>query len=382
MELHGVPTYDIVVDQIDGKGFDAGTAVTIDCNGGLTLKGTVAEKRVDDFLNTMHMRVVGGKNGMWKAAKAKGYMQPSAFVRDVVNDLVNASGESLSSQTDQSFLGTNLAAWMTTARSVSESLDVLLEIVAPDKGWRILADGTIWIGSESWPSSSDEYTLLNHIPADASYELGVDVPTIVPGVNLGGIGQIGIIEHRITGNTIRTFAWSQLDEDRGVAESIRAMAKHALAKIDYFTTYDCTVKSQSADLSTVDLNPPSDLTEISGLQRVPLLHGLPGCKVQVPNGQTVSLGWYRGDPRNPYAAMWKPGDVTRIQLGGNTDAARKGDHSDCGSWLFTFGAGSGAATLDIQYTDPDGNVTHLPSGSGTVTSKAKLTEGSSKVGLG
>ncbi len=383
MPLQGVPTYDVVIDQASGGGFDAGTAVTIACDGGLSLVGTVAEKRAGDFLDTIHVRVVGGKNGMWKTASAKGYMQPGALVKDVLDGFTKDSGESLSSATDSGFQNTNLTSWMVTTRPVSECLDVLLQYVAPDSGWRILDDGKLWIGAEQWTSSSDEYTLLVHSPTDAHYELGVDVPTIKPGIDLAGVGKVALVEHRITGEDIRTFVWTQLDTDRGDAASITAMAKHALANIDYFTTYDCTVKSQSGDLATVDLNPPSDLKEIGGLQRVPLLHGLPGCKVQVPNQVTVSLGWYRGDPRLPYAALW-PNDcgLTRLQLGGNTDAARKGDHSDDGTWVFTFVPGTGGATLSIVYTDPDGGVTTLGSGSGSVSAKGKINEGSSKVGLG
>lgn len=388
MELYGIPTYDIVIDQVDGSGFDAGTAVMISCDGGLTLKGTVADKRAGDFLDTIHVRIVGGKNGMGKTATAKGYMQPQALVKDVVGDLFNTAGETLSSDSDQTIQNTNLSAWMTTQRAVSECVDVLLEYAAPDAGWRILADGTVRIGKESWPSSNDEYVLMNHDPVEARFDLGVDVPTIVPGVNLNGVGQVAIVEHRITADATRSIVWVQVGVDRGFGESIRLLAKHALAKIDYFAFYACTVKAQSADLSTVDLNPPTDLPLIGGLQRVSLRHGLPGCKVKVPTNTNVMLGWDRGDPQFPFAALWTGGtDVTRLQLGGNTDAARKNDPISHGTIQITFtpATGTGVATggaLVVVYTPGDGSATQTITTAGTLTIDEKILSGSSIVGLG
>lgn len=387
----GVWTADITIDQPDGTGFDEGTSVTIACDGGLSFVGTVAP-RTGDFLDVRHLRLMGGANGMGNAAKPSGFMQPGALCKDVINSLTKASGESLSSKTDQSFLNTNLMAWMITDRSCAANLDVLLGIVAPSSVWRILADGTLWIGAESWPTSNDSYVLSKRDPIDAHYELAVDVPTIVPGVNLGNanaigfsdaIGNVAMVEHHIEGDSVTTWVWNDLIAQRGEAAAIIDLAQHATANFDFSAMYDVTVKSQSADLTTVDVNPPASLTKIDGLQRVPLLQPFPQCKVQVPNGVNVRLGWYRGNPQFPFAALFLSGDsVTRIQLGGNTDAARKGDHSGAGTWLFAFVGGTGGATLSVTYTDPDGSVTVLGSGSGTVNAKAKLTEGSSVVGLG
>lgn len=381
MPLYGVWTADLVIDQPDGSGFSAGTSVEIKSADGFTLNGTVAPDREGDFLDAVHVRVLGGVGGMGTTATPKGYVQPSAFVRDVVNGLLNDAGESLSSTVAQSLLTTNLTAWMVSERPCSEALDILIDLVAPSSGWRVLADGKIWIGVESWVDSDAAFEILNTNPVEGMYELGVATLAIVPGVNLSGVGHVSRVEHEILPNQIRSHVWVPAEQQPGLADSIEKLVDHRLAKLDYFALYDAKVKSQSADLTTVDLTPED--SRIGGLQRVPLRHGLPGCAVQVPNGVTVRLGWDRGDPRMPFAALWNGGEnVTRLKLGGNTDAARKGDHSDGGSWVFAFGAGTGAATLSITYTDPDGVVTVLGSGSGTVPAKAKLTEGSSIVGLG
>ncbi len=66
--------------------------------------------------------------------------------------------------------------------------------------------------------------------------------------------------------------------------------------------------------------------------------------------------------------------------GATKEVARKGDHSDAGTWVFAFAhVPPAAATLSITYTDPDGNATPLASGSGNISAKAKLTEGSDHI---
>jgi hypothetical protein len=381
MPLYGVWTADLVLDNPDRTGFDEGTQVDLVAVDGFMLSGTVAADRTGDFLDATHVRIVGGAGGMGKTATAKGYVQPSAFVRDVVNGLMNDSGEKLSSSAAQSFLTTNLTAWMVTARPVSECLDVLIELVAPTLGWRIRGDGKLWIGSESWASSDIEFTLLLKNPVEGFYDLGVQSPSIAPGVTLPDVGKVSRVEHTIESDKIRSRVWVPTKQQQGVADYIETMIDHRMAKIDYFAFYDATVKSQSSDGTTVDLDVADK--RIGGLQRVALRHGLAATTEKIANGSKIRLGWDRGDPRYPFAAIWDGGEtVTRISIAGDTDAARKGDHSDGGNWVFTFGAGSGAATLSIVYTDPDGTVTTLPLGSGTVPAKAKLTEGSSKVGLG
>lgn len=379
MPLYGVWTADLVINATDG--FSGGTHVDIVAEDGVTLTGTVAESRTGDFLNTIHTRILGGAGGMGVTATPGGYVQPQARVSDVLNGLTRSAGETLSSTVSQQFLSTNLTAWMVTERAVSEVLDILLEQVEPTFGWRILSDGKLWMGAESWSTSDTAFQLLVRNPVEGYFDLGVESPAITPGVELPDVGRVSRVEHAIESGAIRSRVWVPTDQQPGIADSIDVLIDHRLAKLDYFALYDATVKSQSADLTTVDLQPEDP--RIGGLQRVPIRNGLAGCSQEVPTGTKIRLGWDRGDPRRPFAALWDGGEnVTRLKLGGNTDAARKGDHSDAGSWVFTFGAGSGAATLSIVYTDPDGTVTTLASGSGTVPAKAKLTEGSTKVGLG
>ncbi len=379
MPLVGVWTADIVIDQPDGTGFDAGAEVTITA-GEMELRGSVAADRTGSFLDAVHVRVLGGKGGMTKPASLQSYVQPSAFARDVVNGLMTDSGETLSDTADAGFLGGNLTAWAVMNGLVSQAVEMLLFIVAPEKHWRILSDGKFWIGDESWDEVSPTVEVIESNPSERTTVLGVDAPTIVPGVTLQGVGMINRVEHSFKSGKVRSQVWTEIEgEQRGVVAQIQSLVRQEIAGIDYQALYLFKVVSQSSDLLTVDVNPiePND-KRLHGLSSVPVRMGS-AVKVQFVQGASVLLGWDGGDPRRPFICDGYGGDsIQRIQLAGNTDAARKGDHADVGTLTLIL---TGTTALSGTYTDPDGTQTPVSSGS-PITLKAKINEGSSSVGLG
>ena len=68
------------------------------------------------------------------------------------------------------------------------------------------------------------------------------------------------------------------------------------------------------------------------------------------------------------------GKLVKLQ-GGGKGVVLKDMHADAGTFVFAFVPGP-TATLSITYTDPDGKPTILGGGSGNVSVKVKLTEGS------
>lgn len=334
MPLIGVWTADLVIDQPDGSGFDAGTKVTLS-SPDLDLHGIVAPSRTGDFLDAVHVRVLGGVGGMGKETTPRSYAQPSAFARDVISGLTNDSGETLSVTADTSITNFNLIAWAITKVPVSQALTSLLDIVSPKADWRILPDGTLWFGAETWPSLSASFDTIAHNPTDGTYELGVDSPVIVPGKTVDGIGKISRVEHSILSNKIRSRVWVDMDDqERGFAAAVMDLAKQALPGIDYLALYDSKVVSQSADLKTVDLQPADP--RLPGMGRVPLRHGLPGCTVGIAPGAILRLGWDRGNPQYPIAALWNGGETvtkvvvkaTTVYLGDETGAIALPTKSD------------------------------------------------------
>lgn len=323
MPLIGMFTADLVIDQPDGEGFDAGTSVSIEAADGVTLSGTVVPDRTGDYLDAVHVRVIGGKGGMATEATPRAFAQPSAFVRDIVNALLGDAGETISSTADAALLGTNLVAWAIFKAPVSQALVALLDIVAPTHHWRMLSDGTLWIGQESWPTEEVTYEIINHNPSDGTLDLGVDSPAITPGITVDGVGKINRVEHQISAEKIRSHVWLNIDdEERGLKAAVTSITRQATSRIDYFGLYDARLVSQSADLSTVDVTPADP--RLGGMSRVPLRLGLPGIKAQVSPGATLRIGWDRGNPQYPFASLWNGGetvvslqvDATLINLGG------------------------------------------------------------------
>ena len=148
-----------------------------------------------------------------------------------------------------------------------------------------------------------------------------------------------------------------------------SLARSSVPRIDYFAFYRALVKSQAGDLLTVDVQP--DDARLPGMTGIAIRPGLPGTKVKIPNGVSVMIGFMGGSPAAPYVATWESGSgVTEVQIGGTTEVARKGDHSDAGVITFTA-----PANLAGTYVDPDGTSTTIAI-STPIPLKAKLTEGS------
>lgn len=316
--LVGVWTADLVIDQPDGTGFDPGTQVTIASENGYELKGTVDPNRQGAFLDAVHVRVLGGAGGMLKDATARAYVQPGAYVRDVLNGLCSDSGESISSTVDSGFLLTNLAAWSVLGgNTVARNLRALLNIVAPSYNWRILADGTLWIGLETWSSATSTFDVLWQDPADQSFHLGSESPFIEPGTNVSSIGNVSRVQDTIQEGQLRSRVWVDIPgTDRGLNAAMQSIAKQALCGVDYYALYVCQVVSQSSDLTTVDVQPVGARNQalIGSLQRVPVRLAA-GVKVQMAPGSTMLLGWDGGNPEGPYVTAGLISDAaTTISL--------------------------------------------------------------------
>jgi hypothetical protein len=200
----GAWTADLVVDT---ETVVAG-AVTIVLDGGLRLVGFAA--RSGQFQATGYIRVIGGAGGLTKQARIQHYRNTT--VRAVVSDLIRAAGETLSITADASVLGLQLLAWTQVAQPVGAALTSL----ASDRrnggsvAWRVLPDGTIWVGKETWPDAGlkapADYQELVALPSEGWVDLGFEVPRIAPGISLEG-RRVSFVQHSFDGESVRTKAW-------------------------------------------------------------------------------------------------------------------------------------------------------------------------------
>jgi hypothetical protein len=287
-----------------------GAEVTLSAADGIELKGTVLPGRSSVFVGANTARVVAGKAGLSKPASPRYYS--GALFRDVLSGLMNDAGESLAMSADAGVLSAMLESWLVLRQPISRALTVLLERAAPTgTSWRVLADGALWIGAESWPTTSARFELLAQRGADATAELGVETITIMPGMIVPDVGKASHVEHWIGRDRIRTIVTC---EDGGVRERVKgalmALARGAMPGIDYLGLYNAKVVS--TDGGTVDVVP--DDARLSNMSKVPVRWGLPGATVQLTPGDSyVQVGWDAGDPAKPFACAPK-GAVMSITL--------------------------------------------------------------------
>lgn len=195
-------TADLVIDTqaaLTGR-------VTIEIAGGLTLVGAV--RRGDVFADTGHTLITAGNDGLRRTVRPKHYKDPN--LRTVLADLLRAANETLSSTADSATLATSYPAWTTVAQPVGDAISALLQDRRLNVMWRMLPDGSLWLGPELWPDSGlreiADYQILNEWPHEGKLEIGVEAPTLVPGVLLGG-RRLSHLSHRITDGSVRTNVW-------------------------------------------------------------------------------------------------------------------------------------------------------------------------------
>lgn len=182
-------------------------ACTVVVAGGPTLKGTATRGGL--WLDTAYVRVTAGADGLRRTATAKHYRAVTARV--VLVDLCRAAGETLSPTSGAAVTGLQLAAWTQTAQPIGRAISALLadrRLAAP--AWRMLADGTLWVGVESWPDSGLKDVVdvqeLGRLPHEGRCELGVEAPTLLPGTLLGG-RKVSLVEHSLADDQVRSAVW-------------------------------------------------------------------------------------------------------------------------------------------------------------------------------
>jgi hypothetical protein len=199
----GAATADLIVDAQD--------AITGACllviESGLQLSGFATRTGV--WQDTAYLRWTAGAGGLSKLATPKHYRSTSA--RIVFLDLMRAGGETLSPTSDAKTTGLSLAAWTQIAQPIGNALSALLgDARLTANAWRVLPDGTVWAGAETWPDAGlknvVDYQELGRLPNEGRSELGFEAPALLPGTSLGG-RRVSYVEHTLREDVVRTAAW-------------------------------------------------------------------------------------------------------------------------------------------------------------------------------
>lgn len=281
-------------------------AVTIEIDG-VAFIGTVVPGRSGLDGGTARARVVGGRGGLSKQLPAKNY---TANVRasTVLADLLLESGEVLSSTVDAALLGTTLGRWERLQGTAKAGIQVLADHLGAV--WRVLPDGSIWVGVDTYPDVSTEHVLEDEDWTAGILTIAPEAPDLVPGVTFLGM-TVDLVVHRVHNRELHTEVFQR---------SPRTALDDFLARIrtgvDYSRIYRARVVRKNSD-GTLQLDPDNPKVKGAGVDHVRMT----GAPLFDPDpGDIVRLGFEGGDPSKPVALA--------PDFAGEYPVARIGDHVD------------------------------------------------------
>ncbi len=181
----GVWTADI---ELDSDTAPTGT-VTLSSDAGPSWLGTVISGAVT--LGTWRGRLVGGAGGLRRNLGPLAYQNPT--LGDVLADALREAGETLSAASG-SLAQSTTALWHRIAGPAAQTV----RDVARAQGWpwRVLDDGAVWMGPESWDAAdAAELEVLAPDPIGERYTVSGDVFGIRPGTIVllrGPEGDVGV----------------------------------------------------------------------------------------------------------------------------------------------------------------------------------------------
>ncbi len=277
---------------------------------GVTFVGTVIPSRSGASGSRVRTKIVGGAGGLSGTLDAKQYAS-GPTVGDVVRDVLDEAGETLSATAETAVLAASFPKWERSRGPASRALADVLE--STGASWRVLADGTVWVGVETFPEQTVSHVLIDEDMGTGVLDLAPTAPDLRPAVTFLG-HRITYVVHRLASSSLRTEAYVT----GGPANSFERIMGGIRREIDFSRTYGARVVSQAGD-GTLQLMPDSERMRGFGLSGVKIRHGVPG-SVTVPAGARCRLAFEDGDPGRPYAMLWDTAALTELKLGAGTDS--------------------------------------------------------------
>ena len=287
-----------------------------------TFNGTVVDTGV--FQGFLRATIVGGTGNMAKMIESKAYKGLPAG--QVIRDIGALTGHSIADSSDKDILNFVLSRWDKLKAKASDLIESLLKVTGGT--WRILPDGSLWVGKEVYtPLNPNDYLVINKTPSEAKWSIYNESTLVQPFTSLED-NNIFRVEYEIIHSEL--FCTIFFAETFG--DSITALAEQS-KEILYNKIYRCRVVQQKQD-DTLDLLPDPIIEEIkNGISDVPILTPFPGMRMLVPVGSHCFVFFANGDPRYPRVCSWESStvdtEVNSIKVEmittSGSNAARKGD---------------------------------------------------------
>ena len=309
---------------------------------GPSFVGTVA--RATPFEGRVEVVMVGGAGGLGLEPElavevgGAGYTGTPIVVDAelVVGDILKLTGEGISPSAVETLAGLSLPRWHRVAGLAAHALGYLAQ--AWGVSWRILPDGTVWLGAETWPEHLDaDNAIVQADCADTSSlvaALDVDRPDILPGQSLVG-RRVERVVYSLTDTSLRAEVTYQAKEGVSPISGALRAAVGPSATV-YASAHVCRVVQQRDD-DTLDLLADTAALGSTGINRVPIRLGLATARQILEVNASVVLRFASsstfplGDPRLPYAEAF-PSDVDA-----DRPIARRGDRVKVATISYTAG---------------------------------------------
>jgi hypothetical protein len=287
---------DARIDDPAGSALSGKVQVALQPSG-RTLSGTATLS--GPFVDAVQVRVVAGAGGLGITAKPRHYEAPTLGL--VLGDLLGDAGETLSSTADAGLLATQLPSWTTGARPVGSVIRDLFAVAAPAAAWRMLDDGTVWVGTDAFADSGIDattYEVVDRSAEENSIRVEVDGPLQLVGTTFEG-GKVNCVQDEVPHvGRVASRAWFERPIPRGsdrLLAALQDLVRGTAPGIDHRFLYWATVAAQSGP--TVDGDPQNagvpDMGQVT-------LAAQAGDSVDGVTGGRVLVGW-AGDPSQRFA---------------------------------------------------------------------------------
>jgi hypothetical protein len=288
-------------------------AVTLVLSDTLTLVGTAL--RVGEYAGTVTCSIVGGAGGLQKVLKPKAYQ--GVPLRLPLQDALAEVGEALSPTSDADALNEMLSKWIRMSGPAMGELEALLGEAPDGTVCRVLADGTVWVGQETWPEATTKATVLQDLRWCGQVELGVEAPELLPGTTFMD-RKVEHVEHRLSPESVRTIV-QFADDPAGEVEAssttegdrLLQVIDRRLASTRFQRLFPAKVVKQNDDL-TLEL--VLDDAVAPGLSNVPMRTFAPSIQVKVAPSSRCAVAFENGDPQQPVATLFEMGSLLELAL--------------------------------------------------------------------
>jgi hypothetical protein len=195
---------DVIVDTATAAQLGPGTSASLSLGEDeLTFAGTVL--RGAPFVELVCLRLLGGSGGLGRDLTPRFYT--GSPVSKVLGDMLTDGGEDLSMSSDPAAIGVNLPFWVTCRQAICSGLTNLATAAGSETVWRVLSDGSVFFGVDTYPLSAlTEFDLIDYFPQENIQIIAAELPDVFPGESFNG-KNVSTVEHYIDSKSNRATIW-------------------------------------------------------------------------------------------------------------------------------------------------------------------------------